>query len=131
MKLFDYTYYRIAKFFYKKDGLDAFRAVAVVSTIQCLFLIALSTFILRNIYSLNYLATFIELQKQVYCGVGISIGVYNYFFRYKGMYWRYSERWEVIEGADRYLYNGYLVIILIILPLVLMAWAGTATYGII
>ena len=101
----------------------------MVSTIQCLFLAALSTFILKNIYSLNYLAGFIELQKQLCCGVLILIGAYNYLFRYKGMYWRYSEKWKVIEGTDRYLYNGYLVIVLIILPFILMAWAGTATYG--
>lgn len=41
MKVFDYVYYRASKFFFKRDGSDADRAIWLVTSIQALLILDL------------------------------------------------------------------------------------------
>ncbi|WP_285010107.1 hypothetical protein [Pedobacter faecalis] len=127
MIVFDYIFYRVAKFFYKKDGIDAFRAVCTVSMIQGLTFGAFVFSILRMIFGLSETAKHVNSSG----GVGIAIGVIlltlNYL-RYKGKYWRFAERWKDSETEQQRKLRGALVILAIVLPVFLVFWMGTSGY---
>ena len=53
MTVFDYVFYRIAIFFYKRDGSNAPRSIGIVSVIQILIIGEISFLVLRIFYSLS------------------------------------------------------------------------------
>ena len=65
MKSFDYFFYRIAKFYYRKDGSDAIRAIAILSLIQALLVGTTITIILRLIYGYPTVAKHAKLYSDI------------------------------------------------------------------
>ncbi|MDB5014386.1 MAG: hypothetical protein JWQ25_2588, partial [Daejeonella sp.] len=90
MIVFDYIFYRVAKFFYKKDGIDAMRAITIVAVIQGLTLGAVMFSILRLKYDLSQTLEYKKLSGQVGIVIFVILLLCNYL-RYKSKYWRFAE----------------------------------------
>jgi hypothetical protein len=120
MIIFDYIYYRIAKRFYKKDGIDAERALVTLAVIHSL----LAATILVIPYKLFVSYNEFMIPKNI-LGIGSAlIWIICYIlnrYRYKGMYWRFSERWKDRESYNQYVLNGYLVVVSIFIPFIILA----------
>lgn len=127
MTIFDYIFYRVAKFFYKKDGIDAFRAVCTVSMIQGITLGAIIFSIMRLVDEFPNIIIHLKGSGQIGIVVGIIFLARNYF-RYKGKYWHFAERWKNTESAQQRKLRGVLVVIAILIPIFLVFWMGTSGY---
>jgi hypothetical protein len=126
MNVFDYIFYRIAKFYYKKDGLDAHGAIVILSVIQGILVIDILNILLRSFFSLNEIANYklpIPISR-IGIGLGIILMVLNYF-RYKRQYWRLSERWRDKETTMQRKMRGWLVLLAAVSPLIIMVLLGT------
>ncbi|HEY0056437.1 MAG TPA: hypothetical protein VGB63_13870 [Pedobacter sp.] len=127
MVVFDYIFYRVAKFFYKKDGIDAMRAFVILTVIQGLMLGAIMFSILRLKYDLSQTVEYKKLSGQIGMVIFVILLLCNYL-RYKGKYWRFAERWKNIETEKQRKVRGVLVVLAILLPFFLVFWMGTSGY---
>jgi hypothetical protein len=72
MVMFDYIFYRIANFFYKKDGIDAYRAISILSVMQSLVIAEVIVILLRLLFSTKAVANFpLPLPASI---IGILVG---------------------------------------------------------
>ena len=125
--VFDYMFYRIAKFYYKKDGVDAICTLFIVSVIQGLLFGAIVFSVLRALYGLLETAKYTQLAGKIGIVVGILLLVFN-FLRYKGKYWRFAERWKDTKTEKQRRIRGILVVVAILFPFLLLFWMGTSAY---
>ena len=120
MILFDYIFYRIAKFYYKRDGSSAFRAVAILSVLQGMLIVDL--FLLIRILFLNQsdVQDYIKYGRMIGIALAILLIVLNYFY-FRNRYWKLSDQWREKEKENPMIRNarGWLVIFAIILPFLL------------
>lgn len=126
MLIFDYIFFRVAKFFYKKDGVDAFRAVCIVSVVQILLLGASFFSILRLIYNLSEISKFTHFSGKVGGAFYFLFLIFNYY-RYKVKYWKFSKKWNN-ETLQQKKLRGIMVFGVIFLSLFLVFWLGTSGY---
>lgn len=128
MRMFDYMYYRIAKFYYKKDGIDAMGAVIILSLVQASLIGELIAIVLRYFYSRIEITNYNLPLKASTIGmiVFIAFTIFNYF-RYKGRYWRFSDKWREEEKNNSLImvFRGWLVILAIVAPIVTLILMGT------
>ncbi|MFA6084451.1 hypothetical protein [Mucilaginibacter sp.] len=120
MVIFDYIFYRIAKRFYKKDGIDAERALVILAVIHSLLVATILIIPYKLFISYNEF----KIPKNILRIECASIFIICYIFnryRYKGMYWSFSERWKDRESYNQYVLNGYLVIVSIFIPFIILA----------
>jgi hypothetical protein len=120
MVIFDYIFYRIAKFFYKKDGIDAERALGILTVIYSILIGAILAIPYKLFFSpdnLNAPKNSLGYTGVILCSIFYLINKY----RYKGMYWRFSERWKDRESYNQYVLNGYLVVVSIFIPFIILA----------
>jgi hypothetical protein len=120
MNLFEYIFYRIAKFFYRGDGSAAIRAVAILSLVQILLVV--DFFLLIRILSLQQsdvqgYAKFGRLFGGIIALVIVTLNT----FHFRGKYWRLADRWRQAEEENPNLHGlrGWLVILAVILPFAL------------
>jgi hypothetical protein len=126
MTIFDYIFYRIAKFFYRRDGIDAFRAIAIVALMQTLFLAEIATLILRSMFSKEEIAKYALPIKSSYLGMVVVILFLSLnFFKYRKTYWKFSEKWKDKETPMQHEVRGYLVLLSIFAPIILLVLMGT------
>lgn len=126
MTFFDYIFYRIAKFYYKRDGLDSYGSIIILSIIQGLLIMEIVTILLRMTYSINEIAKYkvpIPAAK-IGMGLGVVLIVLNYF-RYKGRYWKLSDRWREVGTPTERTVKGWLVVVAIIVPFIILILLGT------
>lgn len=115
MKLyFDYIFFRMAQFFFKRDGSAAIRAILGISMIQML----IAFIILFAITHFTVNAKYIHLYSKQFASIGILITlifiIYNHR-KYKGRYSDFREYWKDELHSQRVV-KGYLVIASLILP---------------
>ncbi len=122
--LFDYVFYRVAKFFYRKDGIDAIRAIAVVTIVQGFLAGEVLTIVLRLFFSLDEIAKFSISVSKVGIAVALILLFLNYQ-RYKGKYWKFADRWRSSESQAQTIQRGWLVVLVILIPYVLLILLGT------
>ncbi|KPH13812.1 hypothetical protein [Chryseobacterium sp. ERMR1:04] len=105
---FDYHYYRIAKFYYKRDGSDATTALISVSSVQGWIIVNILLFIKEF---------FFETEKFKYGWIFfilIMVGIIFYNKnRYKDKYLQFRDKW-INEKKREKAINGILVILTII-----------------
>ena len=115
---FDYVFYRAAKFFYRRDGASASRAVITVSTVQFFIPSAIIVFVQRTLYGGRAVtAKHSKVEAMCFTGLLIVVTVLN-FFRYKDRYRVLRERWKGEAGVQKTM-KGIGVICLI-----LASWAS-------
>jgi uncharacterized membrane protein len=116
MVIFDYIYFRVAKYFFRKDGTSAPRAIAIVTVVQVLLIGAI-------LFTLEKHLLRVGVSKEIAKYIGTLIAgvllLLNYL-RYKGKYFRYREKWLENEKTKDYRLKGYLVVMGIILPFLLL-----------
>lgn len=127
MKIFDYLFYRIAKYFYRKDGSDATRAIGILTVIQGLFIGEFAIIFSRLIYGYLAVANYSKLGSKIGAGLGICLFIFNYFL-YKDKYWRLADKWRNKETSLQLQIRGILVVLVILLPFMLLFWLGTTGY---
>jgi len=120
MDLFEYIFYRIAKFFYKRDGSTAIRAIGILSLIQLMLIV--DFFLLIRVLFLHQadVQGFVKYGRTIGGVLAIVIVALNFFY-FRDKYWRLSDRWRQKEADEPALYRtrGWLVVLAIILPWVL------------
>lgn len=126
MIVFDYVYYRLAKFFFKKDGTLAARAIMILSLTQLLIVGDITAIIIRFFYNINETKNYTALAGQL-GGALITILIVVNFLRYRKSYLKFSKKWGD-EEINKKIVRGYLVILMIILPLAGMIFLGTASF---
>lgn len=106
---FDYHYYRVAKYYYKRDGVDATTALISVSAVQAWILINILLFI-KELFFQD-----INLKKYgwiIFLIVMVGTLIYNNI-RYKNKYQELRNRWINENRKDKAI-NGLIVILTII-----------------
>ncbi|WES97374.1 hypothetical protein P2W68_21495 [Chryseobacterium arthrosphaerae] len=105
---FNYHYYRVAKFYYKRDGADATTALISVSAVQGWIIINI-LLIIREIFFNNEK---LKYGWVVFLVVMVGILFYNKK-KYKNKYLELRSKWINEEKKDK-IFNGILVILTII-----------------
>jgi hypothetical protein len=106
---FDYHYYRVAKFYYKRDGSSATTALISVSAVQGWIIIKILIFI-KELFFQD-----INLKKYgwiIFLIVMVGILIYNNI-RYKNKYQELRNRWINENRKDKTI-NGLIIILTII-----------------
>jgi hypothetical protein len=120
MRILDYIFYRIAKFYYKKDGRSAFRAIAIISFLEGALAVNLFLIVRIIFFKQSDFEKYIKYGSFIGVCIGIFLLVFNYF-HFKEKYWKLSERWREEERVDLLLRSkrGWLVIVGIVSPFLL------------
>lgn len=106
---FDYHYYRVAKFYYKRDGSSATTALISISAVQGWIIINILIFI-KELFFQD-----INVKKYgwiIFLIVMVSILIYNNI-RYKNKYQELRNRWINENRKDKTM-NGLIIILTII-----------------
>ncbi|MGK6343058.1 hypothetical protein ACMGDK_12520 [Chryseobacterium sp. DT-3] len=105
---FDYHYYRVAKFYYKRDGADAATALISVSAVQTWIIINVLLFIKELFFQNEKL----KYGWIVFLFIMIGILIYNKR-KYKNKYLELRNKW-VSEKKKEKTVNGLIIILTII-----------------
>lgn len=120
--IFDYTFYRIAKFYFKRDGSDSITALLTLTLIMFL-------------YFLNIFLAFFELLKIDIIGMStifekvtiLIIIFFIYLFnkkKYNRRYLALRDKW-INEEKNKKRINGFFVIFFILSPLLLLVFIAS------
>ncbi|TDM00458.1 MAG: hypothetical protein C4K58_04430 [Flavobacteriaceae bacterium] len=115
--IFDYVYFRIARYFFKRDGYEASTATHVITLIVFMFLLGISLITSDSILKLRN--SNVKLPFWIKLIMFAIIFVIQYFVdkRYKGKYEEYAERWGDEKDSVKF-FKGILVLIFISTPFV-------------
>jgi len=105
---FDYHYYRVAKFYYKRDGSDATTAIISVSSIQAWLLINVFIFTKNLLFSSEKF----KYSWIFFVFIMVITLFYNYK-RYNNKYLEFRNKW-INENLDKKRLNGFIIILTII-----------------
>ncbi|MBL1220599.1 hypothetical protein JET18_07100 [Chryseobacterium sp. L7] len=105
---FDYHYYRVAKFYYKRDGADATTALISVSAVQTWIIINVLLFIKEFFFQNEKF----KYGWAIFLLVTIGIILYNKR-KYKNKYLVLRNKW-VNEKKNEKMVNGLIIIATII-----------------
>jgi hypothetical protein len=121
--IFDYTYYRIAKFYFKRDGLEAFTSVLTISLIKGLYLMSLF-FLLKDFFFYNREGRIVgTFEKAALLLVLLLLYLYNKK-KYQEKYLFLRDKWTNEEKYKKRI-NGFLVIFFILSPLLLLVFIAS------
>jgi len=123
MQAMDYIFYRTARFFYKKDGSTAHRALILLSAFQSLVIIETVLVLVFSFYSREELSQFKIAAKYLGGFLYIVIFFLN-MWKYRGKYMNFRDKWsnEVIKIKRL---RGFLLVIVYIIP-----WIVFIVFGI-
>ena len=114
MNLVEYIFYRVAKFYYKRDGSSAFRAVAVLSVMQGMLIVDL--FLLIRVLFLHQsdVQDYVKYSRIIGIALAILLIALNYL-HFKDKYWVNVKSWGVSEkkiclGKRNYRNDRYQII---------------------
>ncbi|MGV2449779.1 hypothetical protein [Chryseobacterium sp.] len=105
---FDYHYYRVAKFYYKRDGSDATTALISISAVQGWLVINILLFIKE----LFFQDIKLKYGWIIFLAVMIGVLIYNKK-KYKNKYSELRNRWIHENSKDKAI-NGLIIILTII-----------------
>ena len=120
-------FYRMAVFFFKRDGSLAPRAVAFVSLSQTLLIISFLTIIIRQFYELHETAVYKGQVGKYGAALALILLVLNYW-RYRRGYSKLSDRWSNNESLQQKRIRGVLVAFGVVLPFILVLFLATSGY---
>jgi hypothetical protein len=127
MIVFDYIFYRLAKYFYKKDGSDAFTAVILVSLIELYLLAAIIAPIIYHFYTKEETASQAKLAGQLSAIPALLLLFLNYR-RYKGKYTELKQQWIDKQTPLQRKALGILIGMAVFAPLIFIIIAAF-TFG--
>lgn len=119
MKIFDYTYYRVAKQYFKRDGSDSETSLHTVSLIICIYIFDLFFVIEEMFFPINRNPQGLSLLEKA------TVALFMYLIycvvkkRYKGKFFFLREKW-LNEPVIKKRINGIGVILFILSPFILL-----------
>jgi hypothetical protein len=119
MKIFDYVYYRLSGHFFKRDGLEAFTALMLITAIQSLFLGILLILALRA----TGIDSLLKPHSRNFAYLYALVSSLLYFLNkkvYKGKYLFFREKWRNTESKEVKFLRGLLVVLYIFFPIILL-----------
>ena len=121
--IFDYTYFRIAKFYFKGDGLDATTSLLTISLIIYLYL--LDAYLLtKEVLNIDNKPRITSLYEKIFV-VFIMYLIYLYVKKiYQNKYLFLREKW-INEEKNKKRINGFFVILFILSPLFLLVFIAS------
>jgi hypothetical protein len=122
MQAIDYIFYRTARFFYKKDGSSAHRALILLSAFQSLVIIEIVFVLVFSFYTREELSQFIIVAKYTGGAVYLVIFFLN-MWKYKGKYLNFRDKWSN-EGIKIKRQRGFLLVIALIIPWIVLIVFG-------
>ena len=121
--IFDYTFYRIAKFYFKRDGSDTITSLLTLTIIIFLYLLD-AYFLIKELLNFdNKQRTTSLVEKILVVFIMLLIYLYNRK-KYKNKYFGYRDIW-VNEEKNKKRINGFLVILFILSPLLLLVFIAS------
>jgi uncharacterized membrane protein len=121
--IFDYTYYRLAKAYFKWDGETASTAFIGLSLIQALLIAIVFFPVLKMFYTRADTAPYAKSFGTLGGIIFLLFCFYNYK-RYKGKYYNLSQRWKN-ESITQKRVRGFLLVLAIPTILILGILLGT------
>lgn len=118
MKIFDYLYYRVSSHFFKRDGLEAFTALMIISVIQSL-LFGIVLFLILRATGIDSL---VKPHSKTFAFIYTLASSPLYFMNkkvYDGKYLFFRQKWRNLETKKTRFYRGILVLLFILLPVIL------------
>jgi uncharacterized membrane protein len=122
MTLFDYMFYRLAKFYYRWDRSSAITAIIGLSFVQACALGCGEMFLIRSAYSRSETAPHSKAYEAVGVVTLVALILLN-GWRYHNRYVPLRERWQGEAPVLRVL-KGSGVLLLLVLPLAGMLYWG-------
>jgi hypothetical protein len=118
MKIFDYIFYRIAKFYFKKDGTHASTAVTLLSVFQSFLINIIFLLVVKS--NLNSTELSNSTRTIGYFGAFITVIVIllNYY-RYNKKYLNLRDRWYNYETTFQNRIRGALILFAFIISIFL------------
>lgn len=127
MTAFDYVFYKVAKFFYKRDGIEAARAQAIVTILQSFILIDVFGFILQTVVGLERLSEYVKYSTYIAAALTSVLFIFNHY-RYKNKYWRFADKWRNKETTQQKISRICGVLLFVVFLIVVFLYLGTAAY---
>ncbi len=122
MQTMDYIFYRTAKFFYKKDGASAHRALILLSAFQSLVIIEVVSIIFFSFFSREEASRFTSISKFLGGTICVIVFFLN-MWKYRGKYMQFRDRWsneEIIIKRQR----GILLVVVLTIPWLVLVVLG-------
>ena len=121
--IFDYTFYRISKFYFKRDGSDAITSLLTLTIIIFLYLLD-ALFLIRELLNFDNKPRTTSLVEKI-LAVFIILLIYLYNRKkYKDKYLFFREKW-INEEKNKKRINGFIVILFILSPLLLLVFIAS------
>jgi hypothetical protein len=122
---FDYIYYRVYQVFLKWDGTKGYRALCAVTMIQSVLFAELMLLSLRIFFSHEQIRPFAKSLGLASLFIMVIFYILNYRV-YNEKYEKMREYWEH-ESKNKRIFRGFLVIISMLMPWVLLYLMGLFT----
>lgn len=119
----DYMYYRVAKFFFKKDGELATRATIFVSSFKLLIIVDFTLLAMRCWLSKAQINQYNTLAK-ISIGILLLVIIIIDDYQFKNNYRLYEKYWEA-ENRSIYVAKGILIVISYVLSFLPLLLLGT------
>ncbi|MFK7049807.1 hypothetical protein FLACOL_00454 [Flavobacterium columnare] len=118
--IFDYTFYRISKFYFKRDGTDAITSLLTLTIIMFLYLLN-AYFLIRELLNFDNKPRTTGLVDKIGI-VFIMLLIYLYNRKkYKGKYFILRDIW-INEEKNKKQINGFFVVLFILSPLIFLVF---------
>lgn len=109
-QFFDYHYYRVAKFFLRRDGTNALSALLSVTSVQALFI--MNIWVAITIAIDDKSRKFTPVEKIAFFLMFFVLYYYNHK-RYDKRYWKLKERWKDEPNPQKTI-NGIVVVLTLV-----------------
>ncbi len=110
----DYVFYRIAKTYFKQDGVSSDRAIITMSFFYSLNVWNLVAILIRLFFNRQQTSQYVIESKVI--GLLILVGLYYFFWRqYKNRYLELRERYDS-EPRPKKIVNGILMMLVLLTP---------------
>jgi hypothetical protein len=119
---FDYIYYRITQFFFKRDGRTGFTGIAFISLLQTLSVAVVVLEISKQLLTADTRALFSKQFGYLGAGIALFSMVYNYK-KYNGKYNKYRFHWKD-ETKETRILKGFYIFLSFLLPIVAIVLFG-------
>lgn len=122
IKIFDYIYYRLNKFYYKWDGKNGSTSAIGLSMIQAMTIVSIFIMILRIFFTKIQMQNFTQHIIWGCTLIFIFFVILNTII-YKNKYFHLDEYWKK-ETIQQKRIHGFLVILALVFPWVLFFLIG-------
>lgn len=112
--LFEYTYYRVTRAYYKWDINKGITAIFAIAMFQTLIISDFLIFILKLFYNRSETMSYSKQFALAGCSLFIILSVLNHL-RFKDKYEELKLRWENENTTQRRI-RGILLIIMLVIP---------------